>query len=65
MYLMVLISNILKTIFNLNKLTQFMLRELLKLKERKKEGRKKGRKENKEKMRPKEPTAKALAEQCV
>lgn len=40
-------------------------RELLKLKERKKEGRKKGRKENKEKMRPKEPTAKALAEQCV
>ena len=31
MYLMVLISNILKTIFNLNKLTQFMLREFLKL----------------------------------
>ena len=44
MYLMVLISNILKTIFNLNKLTQFMLRELLKLKERKKEGRKEGKK---------------------
>lgn len=28
---MVLISNILKTIFNLNKLTQVMLRELLEL----------------------------------